>query len=233
MRCAAHPEGTLSRSDPQHGTHSAPLGTPIRPWQRLAGAALLAGTCALGAAIPLLHPDRILARARSSLPTADLAAGARPLPSDGMIWQQGWTDCGPAALANWLRLSGQVPPSLDTLSRLTGLGPRGTRLGRLAETAATLHAPVGLKTLNPTAGPQVLARYRTPLLVWMRPGHFVTVAALTPGDSVDVLDPLRGRQLLPWSLFSRRWNGVVMHPADAGCRGCISSSPIPGEDLPR
>lgn len=223
----------MSRSDPQHQTTLTPPGTPVRPWQRLAGAAFLAGTCTLGAALPLLHPDRLLARARSSLRTTDLAAGARLLSSDGMIWQQGWTDCGPAALANWLRLSGKEAPSLDTLSRLTGLGPRGTRLGRLAEVAAALHAPVGLKTLNPATGPRVLAGYRTPLVVWVRPGHFVTVAALTPGDSVDVLDPLRGRQLLPWSLFARRWNGVVMHPASSGCDGCLPASPVPGEDPTR
>lgn len=224
----------MSQRDQHHRTPLAPPGnTPIRPWQRLAGAALLAGTCTLGAAIPLLHPDRILARARSSLRTTDLAAGARLLPSDGMIWQRGWTDCGPAALANWLHLSGKVSPSLDTLSRLTGLGPRGTRLGRIAEVAASLHGPVGVRTLDPALGPRILDGYRTPLVVWVRPGHFVTVAALTPGDSVDVLDPLLGHLLLPWSLFARRWNGVVMHPASPGCDGCVSTSPVPGADPTR
>jgi len=213
-------------------TPAAPVKSS-RPRQRLAGAALLAGTCALGVGLPLLHPDRLLARIRSSLRTADLAAGARLLPSEGMIWQRGWTDCGPAALANWLRLSGRTPPPLDTLSRLTGLGPRGTRLGRIARVAAVLGFPVGVRTLDPAGGPRILREYTTPLVVWVRPGHFVTVAALTPGDSVDVLDPLRGRQLLPWSLFARRWNGVVMHPAAPGCDGCVPASPVPGEDFTR
>lgn len=220
----------MSRSDPPHDTNLAP---PIRAWQRVAGVALLAGTCTLGVAIPLLHPDRILARMRSSLRETDRASGARLLPSEGMIWQQGWTDCGPAALANWLRLSGGIAPSLDTLSRLTGLGPQGTRLGRIAQVAAALHGPVGLRTLDPAGGPGVIRNYPTPLVVWVRPGHFVTVAALTSGDSVDVLDPLRGRQLLPWSLFARRWNGIVMHPALPGCDGCVPSSPTPGEDVTR
>jgi len=210
----------------------APVGS-IHPWPRLAGAVLLAGLCAAGVGLPLLHPDRLLARIRSSLRTADLAAGARLLPSEGMIWQRGWTDCGPAALANWLQLVGGTPPPLDTLSRLTGLGPRGTRLGRIARVAVTLGFPVGVRTLDPAGGPRVLRGYTTPLVVWVHPGHFVTVAALTPGDSVDVLDPLRGRQLLPWSLFARRWNGVVMHPAAPGCDGCVPSSPAPGEDFTR
>ncbi len=164
-------------------------------------------------------------------------SGSRVLPAGEMVWQRSLNDCGPASLANYLRANGaggsHLPPvpDLDSLDRLAILTPTGTRLGDLADAATKAGWPSWVARVDPTEGAASLRGDRLPAIAWIEQSHFVTLTRLVAGDSVEMIDPMRGRLLVSWNGLLAVWRGEFLNrerpPAAASARFLFPSSPLP------
>ncbi len=137
---------------------------------------------------------------------AVVRAGAEDLTTRGVVLQRFANDCGPAALANLLRATGRKAPSLDSLSKLSGLRPTGTTASALVRAGEALG--MELEVLRPPA----LTQVNPPYIAWVRQSHFVVVAARLSRDRLRILDPMVGGYTVERSRFARMWSGVVIHP---------------------
>lgn len=166
-----------------------------------APAAILATTFVLS---DLPRVGRIAARAE----LVDL--GATFLGEEGVVLQESLNDCGPAALANVLRVLGIATPSLDSLAVLAGTGPAGTSASGLIRAGAELGIPM---TLHRVA-PERAAQAPRPFIAWVNRNHFVAVTDLTPGGRMTVLDPRVGRYSISETDFASIWSGEALLPTE-------------------
>ena len=146
---------------------------------------------------------RLAARARV------VALGAEWLGSEGVVLQQGLHDCGPAALANLIRLHGRTPPSLAKLTRSLGTTPEGTRASDLMRVARE-HG-LQLQTRQSTLA--AVRRDEMPIIAWVESRHFVVVAPHGSDRRLQVIDPRMGAYAVERTQLAREWSGVVLSSA--------------------
>jgi ABC-type bacteriocin/lantibiotic exporter with double-glycine peptidase domain len=142
------------------------------------------------------------------------ARGAVWIGSQGTVLQQNLADCGPAALASLMLLRGRVPPPLQRLRLEAGTNARGTRALDLVRTAAS-H---GLDLRIQRRSPGQLDPTR-PVIAWVRPEHFVVVAALPESDRWLLIDPLTGAWQVGPDRLAELWTGVVLEPTESQPQG--------------
>ena len=123
-----------------------------------------------------------------------------------MVLQSTLSDCGPAALANMIRVLGLGEPATDSLGVLAGTGPAGTRASGLVRAAEVFGLSL---TLNRLLHGEI-AEMPKPFIAWVRKSHFVTVTEWTPGGQVTVLDPQVGRYTIGEEAFRRLWSGEAV-----------------------
>ncbi|MFI5233504.1 MAG: cysteine peptidase family C39 domain-containing protein [Gemmatimonadales bacterium] len=150
--------------------------------------------------------------------------GARFIAQDGARLQSSLNDCGPAALADFLELTGRAVPSADSMKRLTATDQHGTTLANL-EAAAVAS---GLRVFSVRWDPGELALLPLPSLVWVERRHFVVVARRSGADSVEIHDPAAGRYRMTVDRFARSWSGEALIPLDS-----ISPPPPAGRSVRR
>ncbi|MBA2556835.1 MAG: hypothetical protein H0V12_05730 [Chloroflexi bacterium] len=124
-------------------------------------------------------------------------------PSQELL-QKKLYDCGPAALAEALRLRGVVVSS-EEIERLAGTTVRGTSMLGLQRAAAA----VGVRADGMMLGFDDLHRVPLPVLVFVRGRHFVLVTAVD-GYVVSVHDPAIGRVQFGRAQFLRDWHGEAL-----------------------
>jgi hypothetical protein len=163
------------------------------------------GGCLAAASRNPLEPLRILTRWSLEW------RGARFIAQRGMRLQSSLNDCGPVALADFLRLAGLAVPSEDSLERLAATDQNGTTLANL-ETAA---GAAGLRVFAVQWSPAELALLPLPSLVWVDRRHFVVVARRAGADSVEIHDPAAGRYLMAADRFARSWSGDALIALDS------------------
>lgn len=198
---AARKPGSSNRIAALHRRLSAHPRTAACGLLLAAPAAVLAATLVLS---NLPRVGRITARAE----LVDL--GATFLGEEGVVLQESLNDCGPAALANALRVRGMATPSLDSLAVLAGTGPAGTRASGLIRAGAELGLPLTLDRVLPERAAQV----PRPFIAWVNRNHFVTVTDLTPGGILTVLDPRVGRYSISETDFLSIWSGEALLPTE-------------------
>jgi predicted double-glycine peptidase len=175
--------------------------------------AILVGFLAAGGALLRLARDPL-----APVRTVQLAMlrreGAQYLGRYGVVLQRTLFDCGPAALANLLRVEGRAVPSLDSLSALARMTARGTTLGGLQSAAVALGVRAEARRLDPAAA---LTAVELPMLLWIRRDHFVLVTERAPDGMVTIVDPEVGRYRLSMRAFRRVWSGeaLVLSPVAA------------------
>ena len=132
--------------------------------------------------------------------------GASYLGSDGVVLQADWNDCGPAALANVLVAVGADPPPLDSLERLAGTGPVGTRVSGLIEASEALGLPMAFRRV----GRGEVAHLQLPFIAWVNRSHFVAVVQRSPAGTITVVDPGVGRYTIDEREFRAIWSGEAV-----------------------
>lgn len=137
--------------------------------------------------------------------------GARFIALGAARLQSSLNDCGPAALADFLELSGLPVPPPDSLRRLAGTTASGTTLAAL-ESVATDR---GLRVFSVHWDPAELSQLPVPSLVWVERRHFVVVANRWREDSVEIHDPAAGRYRISNARFARLWSGEALVPLDS------------------
>lgn len=178
---------------------------------------LVLGCLALGGTL-LSDPRRTL-RAASRISVA--LRGAEWMGTDGVVLQTTPMGCGPAALANLLKLVHGTSPSLDSLALLAGTdAATGTTLGGLAHAARV----AGLEAAAQRLDPDTLSRTVLPLLAWVSRSHFV-VLARHDDEGVVVLDPQIGRYRLSPNRLRSVWSGEALVPAPADAESGAPSIP--------
>jgi len=125
------------------------------------------------------------------------------LGDDTVVFQSALNDCGPAALANMMRVVGVVAPSTDSLAVLAEMGPRGTTARGLIRAAGRFGLPLELVRLTPAD----LQQARTPFIAWVNRNHFVTVTGRSPSGRLTVVDPTAGRYSISEEAFQEIWSG--------------------------
>lgn len=125
---------------------------------------------------------------------------------EGVVLQSTLSDCGPAALANMIRVLGLGEPATDSLGVLAGTGPAGTRASGLVRAAEVFGLSL---TLNRLLHGEI-AEMPKPFIAWVRKSHFVTVTEWTPAGQVTVLDPQVGRYTIGEEAFRRLWTGEAV-----------------------
>ena len=163
---------------------------------------LVPGALALAslAADDLPRLGRIAAR-------VDLAiSGASYLGRDGVILQSTLMDCGPAALANLIRVLGMDAPSTDSLMVLAGTGPTGTRASGLIRAAEDFGLSMALERVTLAGLPDTAL----PFIAWVKRSHFVTVTERTPSGRLTVVDPQVGRYSISEDAFKTIWSGEAI-----------------------
>ena len=160
---------------------------------------LVSGALALGtlAASDLPRLGRLVARAELARSDAEF------LGSDGVVFQAALNDCGPAALANMMRIVGVAAPSTDSLMVLAGTEPRGTTAGGLIRAASRFNLSLMLTRLTPAELPHT----RLPFIAWVNRNHFVTVTGRSPSGRLTVVDPSVGRYSISEEGFEKIWSG--------------------------
>lgn len=133
-------------------------------------------------------------------------AGAEILGRQGLTLQAGLHDCGPAALANLVVSLGREAPSLDSLGRLAGTRPSGTRLSGLVRAADAMGLPLAEWSGPSTPG----GALPVPSIAWVRRSHFVTLVSRDGEGLLEILDPLVGRYRMSPADFHRIWSGEVL-----------------------
>lgn len=193
--------------------HPPTRSTPTRADRRrallLLTAALLAAA-GVGARMELL---RLWAGARVA------AEGGRLLDRAGVVLQERFHDCGPAALATLLQLAGLPPAPLDSIARLAGTTRSGTTARGLATASLELGLQIYFTRLPGMPGPDF-----GPFIAWVRASHFVVARAL-PDGRVLIHDPQVGRYLIDRDGFERIWTGESLVTAPRGPRSATLSEP--------
>jgi hypothetical protein len=163
-------------------------------------------------------------------PLPSLAAmiqGGRYLgPGDGVM-QQRANDCGPAALADCLRVLGHEVPYPDPASSVR-LGPRGCGFGELAAEARR-H---GRRAAHRRVDPGEIGMIAAPAVLYLRRGHFVAYRGRDAAGQVLLHDPAIGSVGLAPGALARIWTGDVLELGSAE----HGSGPHPGggpEPAPR
>lgn len=153
------------------------------------------------------------------------AEGGVYLGREGVVLQSTLSDCGPAALANMIRVLGLGEPATDSLGVLADTGPTGTRASGLVRAAEVFGLSL---TLNRRLHGEI-AEMPKPFIAWVRKSHFVTVTEWTPAGRVTVLDPQVGRYTIGEEAFRRLWSGeaVVLRDAPNPPRRKPSRHPAP------
>ena len=160
---------------------------------------LMSGALALAtlAASDLPRLGRLVARAELARSDAEF------LGSDGVVFQSALNDCGPAALANLMRIVGVATPSTDSLMVLAGTKPRGTTAGGLIRAASRFNLSLMLTRLTPADLPHT----RLPFIAWVNRNHFVTVTGRSLSGRLTVVDPTAGRYSISEEGFEKIWSG--------------------------
>src|SRR5438093_10549875 len=115
-------------------------------------------------------------------------------------------DCGPACLAMILGWHGRHS-SVDDIRARLGTSRDGTTGYELVRVARELGMDArGVRAADPAA----LAGVPLPAIAHYRSGHFVVLECVRPGRSVRVVDPMRGRLVLPMQEFIEEFSGVLV-----------------------
>ena len=186
--------------------------TPRSARRRALAASTLLGLVLTVAATALLAVDPArLGRWAARIQVA--ADGGSYQGREGVVLQSTLSDCGPAALANMIRVLGLGTPATDSLGVLAGTGPAGTRASGLVRAAEVFGLSLTLNRL-PHGG---IAEIPKPFIAWVRKSHFVTVTEWAPDGRVTVLDPQVGRYTIGDTAFNKIWSGeavVLRKPPD-------------------
>lgn len=148
-----------------------------------------------------------------------LIEGGRLLDRQGVVLQKGLHDCGPAALATLMRLSGGSRVPLDSIASLAGTSSIGTSASGLVDAALELGFQLSFTRLPGMPGPDL-----GPFIAWVRSSHFVVVR-VRPDGRVLVHDPQVGRYLLERDDFEGIWTGESLVTAVAVPRLTTLSEP--------
>ncbi len=130
--------------------------------------------------------------------------------------------CGPACLAEALRLQTGKRADTHALAAETGASDQGTTMLAIARAARRR----GLSAQGLRLTPAGLRGQKLPLMARVRPAHFVLVESAS-GEGVDVYDPVRAsagngiHRHLSWASFSKEWTGaaLTLSRADVSSRG--------------
>ncbi|MEJ2079395.1 MAG: cysteine peptidase family C39 domain-containing protein [Acidobacteriota bacterium] len=136
--------------------------------------------------------------------------GGELLSASDVVLQEYRNDCGPAALKMILEHYG-VTISLEECRREVGLKSGGTSMLRLLEVAE--HH--GIRARGMRYDVSRLADIPTPLIAYLRIGHFVVVQAIdSKAREVVIKDPAVGRLRLSVARFAALWGGesLVFQP---------------------
>ena len=179
--------------------------TPRSARRRTLAASTLLGLVLTVAATALLAVDPArLGRWAARIQVA--ADGGSYQGREGVVLQSTLSDCGPAALANMIRVLGLGTPATDSLGALAGTGPTGTRASGLIRAAEVFGLSLTLNRLRRGG----IAETPKPFIAWVRKSHFVTVTEWTPDGRVTVLDPQVGRYTIGDTAFSKIWSGEAV-----------------------
>jgi ATP-binding cassette subfamily B protein len=115
-------------------------------------------------------------------------------------------DCGPACLAMVLNYHGRES-SVDDIRERLGTSRDGTTGYELVRVARELGMEAkGVKALDFAA----LDLVSLPAIAHYTQGHFVVLERVQPRRSVRVVDPMRGRLVLPLEEFKKLSSGVLV-----------------------
>ena len=177
--------------------------------RRAAALSILLATPLTAAAAGFLAADP-MRLSRAAARAQVMVLGGTYEGREGVILQSGMNDCGPAALANVLKVLDIDATSLDSLEALAGTGPEGTLASGLVRAAAAFGLQLALTRVEWERRGQV----PTPFIAWVHESHFVAVTERTQGR-FTVLDPQMGRYSIDESAFRSIWTGqaiVLAHP---------------------
>ena len=146
---------------------------------------------------------------RAVSPTLDRLAWAASLDlsardAEEVVWQQGRSDCGPAALKMILDHHGIHGSTLPELEAATGTGPDGTSLLALKHAAEER----GLAGQGLRLPVQQLTSIPLPAIAHVHGDHFVVIRSA--GAELVVDDPSLGRLRMRPKVFERSWDGIVL-----------------------
>ncbi len=144
------------------------------------------------------------------------AEGGDFRPALDVIRQQSINDCGPAALANFLRAFGANPiPTADSIAVLAGTTPLGTKLRGLADAA---HEVLGFMPTIERLRPTDIRAGDLPLIAWFDQEHFVVIESQEADGRFAIVDPLLGRYVLSRDALARHWTGEALWVPPYGAR---------------
>jgi ABC-type bacteriocin/lantibiotic exporter with double-glycine peptidase domain len=131
--------------------------------------------------------------------------GQEYLGTDGIIFQKGRLDCGPAALAMVFRQY-RLDVSLDTLEQQLIDTARGTSMLRMQQVAEKY----GFRAEGWRVSAGDLARIPYPSIALYERKHFVVIDSVARDGSLTIRDPSFGRSRVDGGAFLKACNGEVL-----------------------
>ncbi len=132
-------------------------------------------------------------------------AGIRFLGWEGVVWQRGAYDCGPAAL-QMIFSHFRIDSDYLELTRRLETASGGTSMLRLKRAAEAR----GLRCSGWRLSTRDLRDIPLPAILFMRRNHFVVLDSQTPAGALVIRDPARGRLLVTARRFASVWDGEAL-----------------------
>lgn len=126
--------------------------------------------------------------------------GCELLSDDGVVFQSGRLDCGPAALAMAIeRLGRDRPPDLVRRAR-------EMRWGWTVDQLVEVSSNYGVEAQAQHVDASELKGLSSPSIVLWGP-HFVVIEKVRDDEHLIILDPSTGRMLVPVSVIAKQFRG--------------------------
>lgn len=131
--------------------------------------------------------------------------GYRFIDANDIIFQEGKTDCGPAALLNVFHHY-KIESTLDEIEEFAATTDQGTSMLGLKEAAE-------LKGLRAEGWKYTWGDFQSiplPSIVFIRGNHYAVVESFGDRGSLIILDPAIGRLEMTEKKFRRIWSGETL-----------------------
>jgi ABC-type bacteriocin/lantibiotic exporter with double-glycine peptidase domain len=141
----------------------------------------------------------------SSRSAAARERGGVFLGTDGVVMQNSWNTCGPAALRMVLKGFGKIAPS-DDLEKVSSSQHNGWSMLELKELAERF----GLHGVGWRIDVESLEKRRFPLILYIENRHFIVVDSVDAHGFAFLRDPAIGRIKIKRSTLGKIWKGETL-----------------------
>jgi len=145
------------------------------------------------------------------------------MDNEGVVFQKGKSDCGPAALLYVFKHYG-IKSTIEQIEAVAGTNEIGTSMLGLKKMAE-------LKGLNAVGWKYTWGDFKSkqlPVIAFVNGNHYVVVDSIIENRELIIIDPTRGRLKMNKQKFKKIWQGETLQIEKADLKGLPSYLNVTG-----